>query len=101
MRMRRLIASLVIVLAALPAHAQETRGNINGVVQDSSGVIPGAVVTVRNVDTGQTQPLVSNARGYFEALLLNPGTYSVEVALTGFKGYKQTGIALAVGHVET
>ena len=77
--MRRMMAPLVLVLAALPAQAQETRGNINGIVQDKDGVIPGAVVTVRNVDTGQTQPLVSNERGYFEALLLNPGTYKVRV----------------------
>ena len=97
MRMRRTIASLVMVLAALPAQAQETRGNINGIVQDRSGVIPGAAVTVRNADTGQTQPLVTNARGYFEALLLNPGTYSVDVQVNGYRGYKQTDVAVAVG----
>jgi hypothetical protein len=97
MRMLRMIAPLVLVLAALPAQAQETRGNINGIVQDKGGVIPGAVVTVRNTDTSQTLPLVTNSRGYFEALLLNPGTYSVQVELTGYKGYTQTGIALAVG----
>ena len=97
MRMRRMIAPLVLVLAALPAQAQETRGNINGIVQDKGGVIPGAVVTVRNTDTGQTLPLVTNGRGYFEALLLNPGTYSVQVELAGYKGYTQTDITLAVG----
>ena len=84
MRMRRRIASLVMVLAALPAQAQETRGNINGIVQDKGGIIPGAVVTVRNTETGQTQPLVTNARGYFEALLLNPGTYSIDVQVSGY-----------------
>ena len=56
------------------AWAQETRGNINGTVQDSSGVIPGATVTVTNVDTGQTQRLVTNSSGYFEAPLLQPGS---------------------------
>ena len=60
MRMRQTIAFLVMVLAALPAQAQEIRGNINGIVQDKGGVIPGAAVTVRNADTGQTQPLVTN-----------------------------------------
>src|SRR5688572_18184607 len=88
MRMRRMIAPLLLVLlAALPAQAQETRGNINGIVQDKGGVIPGAVVTVRNTETSQTLPLVTNNRGYFEALLLNPGTYSVQVELTGYRGY--------------
>src|SRR5688572_28156870 len=97
MRMRQTIAFLVMVLAALPAGAQETRGNINGIVQDKSGVIPGAAVTVRNAETGQTQPLVTNARGYFEALLLNPGTYSVDVQVNGYRGHKQTDVAVAVG----
>ena len=51
----RLWALLVMAsLAAVPVGAQETRGNINGTVQDSSGVIPGATVTITNVDTGQT-----------------------------------------------
>ena len=55
--MRRQLSALLVtaVLAALPAGAQETRGNINGTVQDASGVIPGATVTIINVDTGQTQ----------------------------------------------
>src|SRR5437870_4940855 len=54
----RLSAILVMAsLAALPVGAQETRGNINGTVQDSSGVIPAATVTITNVGTGQTQKL--------------------------------------------
>ena len=97
MRMRAGIGFLVSVLAALPAQAQETRGNINGIVQDQSGVIPGAIVRITNTNTSQTQQLVTNSRGYFEALLLNPGTYAVRVELQGFKTLTQTGISLAVG----
>jgi hypothetical protein len=42
----------VCVLAAVPLGAQETRGNINGIVQDSGGVIPSAAVriTIRSFD---------------------------------------------------
>ena len=58
----QLLAFLVMAsLAAVPAGAQETRGNINGTVQDASGVIPGATVTIINVDTGQTQTLAPTA----------------------------------------
>src|SRR6185436_10203923 len=77
--------------------AQETRGNINGVVQDSTGVVPGAVVRVTNTDTSQTQQLVTNSKGYFEALLLNAGTYAVRVEMQSFKTLNQTNISLAVG----
>ena len=67
MRVRLWMWLLVSVLGALPVQAQETRGNINGVVQDKGGIIPGAVVRITNTDTSQTQQLVTNNRGYFEA----------------------------------
>jgi hypothetical protein len=96
--MRRVLSLFVIgVLLPWTAAAQETRGNINGVVQDAGGVVPGASVRITNLDTSQTQQLVTNERGYFEALLLNPGTYAVRVELQGFKTLTQTGISLAVG----
>ena len=37
------------------------------------------------LDTGASQPLVTNSSGYFEAPLLQPGNYQVTVAMTGFK----------------
>lgn len=72
MRIRPSALLVVVSLAAVSAWAQETRGNINGTVQDSSGVVPGATITVTNVDTGQTQRLVTNNSGYFEAPLFQP-----------------------------
>jgi hypothetical protein len=96
--MRSLVGALLLsLLATGSAGAQETRGNINGIVQDAGGVIPGAVVRITNTGTSQTQQLVTNNRGYFEAVLLNPGTYEVRVELGGYKAYNQTGISLAVG----
>jgi len=77
-------------------YAQETRGNINGIVQDSGGVIPGASVQITNTDTGGTRTLVTNSKGYFEAVLLNPGTYAVRVELQGYKVNNRTGIELSV-----
>ena len=71
------------MLLPVMAAAQETRGNINGMVQDSGGIIPGAVVRITNTGTSQTQQLVTNDRGYFEAVLLNPGQYEVRVELQG------------------
>ena len=78
------------LVIALPASAQETRGNISGTVQDATGVIPGATVTMTNVDTKQTQRLTTNSSGYFEAPLLNPGNYQVTVEMPGFKTMTQS-----------
>ena len=97
MKRRVWMGLLALVLAAMPVHAQETRGNINGIVQDADGVVPGAAVRITNTNTGQTQQLVSSDRGYFEAVLLNPGTYAVRVELQGYSVLNQTGISLSVG----
>ena len=101
MRIRLLVLLVVASLATASAWAQETRGNINGTVQDSSGVIPGATVTITNIDTAQTQKLVTNTSGYFEAPLLQPGQYRVTVDMTGFRGLTQSGITLSVGQSVT
>jgi hypothetical protein len=93
----RVAAICLAVLAATPAAAQETRGNISGTVRDNDGVLPGATVRVTNTGTGVSAQMVTNASGYFEAPLLIAGTYEVSVELTGFKGFRQTGIQLAVG----
>jgi hypothetical protein len=78
------LAALGLVTA--PAAAQDFRGSIAGTVLDSTGgVLPGVTVTVTNVDTGVSQHLVTDARGFYEALYLNTGTYSVTAELTGFK----------------
>src|SRR5215216_1709732 len=87
---------LLMLLAIMPAAAQETRGNINGTVQDAQGVIPGANVKVTNVETNQTQTLVTNNSGYFEAPLLSAGNYRVTVEVQGFATQNQA-LVLSVG----
>jgi hypothetical protein len=94
---RTLWLCLLAVLLPLAALAQETRGNISGTVRDPQGVVPGASVTVTNVDTNVSQHLVTNASGYYEAPLLNPGNYAVTVEMTGFRKATRASIALGVG----
>ena len=82
-----LLAALAVPLAA---DAQETRGKISGTVRDNAGVIPGAAITVTNTDTGVNQSLTTNESGYFEAPLLNPGTYAIKVQMAGYKAASAT-----------
>ena len=87
---------LIAVLLPLEATAQETRGKILGTVQDAAGVVPGAVVKITNIETRTSIQLVTNGQGYFEAPLLQPGSYDVTVEMTGFKTAKRSGVQLAV-----
>jgi hypothetical protein len=94
---RTLWLCLLAVLLPLAALAQETRGNISGTVRDAQGVVPGATITVTNVDTNISQHLATNDSGYFEAPLLNPGNYTVTVEMTGFRKASRTNVVLGVG----
>ena len=78
--------------------AQVSTGTISGVVQDQSGaVIAGAMVTVRNVDTGAVRTLTSDAGGRYIAPELPLGSYEVQGQQSGFQTEVRTGITLTVG----
>jgi Carboxypeptidase regulatory-like domain len=94
--MRGLIAGilcLLLVAAASPASAQLERGRIAGFVKDQSGaVVPGATVTVINVDTRLKRSVVSDETGFYVFPALAPGAYDIEVELQGFRKGIQTGV---------
>src|SRR5687768_1837483 len=87
-------AVLCALLPATPAYAQAT-GTILGNVTDSSGAaVPGATVTATNVDTQLTRDTTTDESGQYALRLLPLGNYKVDVTLTGFKTFSQTGILL-------
>ncbi|HUP41036.1 MAG TPA: carboxypeptidase regulatory-like domain-containing protein, partial [Vicinamibacterales bacterium] len=92
------LALVVSVFAAAPLHAQVASGTILGNVTDSSGgAVPGATVTATNVDTQVARDTVTDESGQYALRLLPLGNYKVDVTLTGFKTFSQTGIVLEVG----
>ena len=92
------VLGLALVAACLPALAQLGTGQIEGTVSDSSGaVIPGATVTIRNLDTGSERVLTADSSGHYRAVALPPGPYSVKVEHTGFRPVERTGLAVVVG----
>jgi Carboxypeptidase regulatory-like domain/TonB dependent receptor-like, beta-barrel len=98
----RLAALLALSLSGLGtmAAAQSTaiNGTIEGVVKDTTGaVLPGATVTVTNVDMGAQRTLTAGSDGGFRAPLLPLGTYKVRVELPSFKSAERTGISLSAG----
>ena len=83
---------------AVIAHAQTITGQIGGSVTDSTGaLIPGAVITIVNVDTRETVRTVkTDSKGTYTAPLLQIGTYSVRATAPGFAAGKADNIALSV-----
>src|SRR5262245_1262168 len=76
----------------------QTGGTISGSVSDATGaLIPGASVTIKNVDTGLTRELVSDEQGRYSAPNLPVGPYEVQISLPGFRTEIRKGIELSVG----
>jgi len=101
--MRIVVSAIIVVFVMTGAivEGQETRGKILGTVQDASGVVPGANVKITNVDTATSGQFVTNGQGYFEAPLLQPGTYQITVEMAGYKTATQTDLQLAVAQQAT
>jgi Carboxypeptidase regulatory-like domain/TonB dependent receptor len=96
-------AFLALVLSAYSstAWAQFTSA-IEGTVLDPSGlVVPGATVTLVNMQTGVTQTAQTTVAGYYKFPALPAGNFSVKVELQGFKTVTQENIRLAVAEVRT
>ena len=89
MRLQRW-ASTVLMLAlagaAVPlAHGQTDTARVQGTVVDASGaIIPGAIVTLTDGDTGAVKTLTTDGGGSFSAAGLVRGNYKVEVKHDGF-----------------
>ncbi|MBI4443400.1 MAG: TonB-dependent receptor [Acidobacteria bacterium] len=95
----RVLAGLILLafLGQVSLRAQST-GTISGTVSDATGaVIPGAEISVRNVETGLTRALTSNERGRYAVPQLPPGSYEISASTAGFQTEVRRGITLTIG----
>src|SRR5947199_1406266 len=92
------IVTLAVVLA-IPRllHAQAVKGGLLGNVVDDAGLaVPGATVTVTEVNTNISYAAVTNESGYYVFANLKDGTYRVAAELTGFKKVVRDGVRVDV-----
>jgi hypothetical protein len=94
-----LVAIVAVLLAVAPAAAQNITGEIDGRVLDPTGaVIPGAVITITNLDTKEiVRTLKSGAHGEYSAPLLPVGNYVITATAPNFATAKQVVQSLGVG----
>jgi len=68
------------------AFAQSDSGRVAGTVTDSTGaVIPGATLTITNLETNASRIDKSNDNGQFNIPALAPGNYSAKIEANGFQ----------------
>ena len=87
-----------LVMPVLTLQAQVTTATLVGQLRDSASlVIPGATVTVLHEGTGVSREAVTDANGEFVLSALPNGSYTVKIALTGFKGMQIRGMQFGAG----
>ena len=93
------LAAVLLSGAAVSAGAQSAvDGAVGGTVHDPSGaIVPGAQVTVTSNGTAASQTVTADEQGYFRAIHLQPGDYTITVNSAGFGTYKSTAVVVQVG----
>jgi hypothetical protein len=101
---RRSFYAVAIFLSLIAATSWGQTGttSLHGVVTDKSGAAIGdAAVTLSNSGQGFQRDTKTNANGEYEFISLAPGTYTLDVELTGFRKFEQTNLQLLVNSPTT
>ena len=94
---RSLSTVLALLLLASFVHAQTEAASIRGAITDPTGaVVPGAIVLLIDVDRGRQAEAATGNGGSYAFAGVRPGHYRIEVAKTGFKLVRLTGITVNV-----
>lgn len=83
------------------ASAQSARARIVGTIKDPQGAtVPGAKVTVTNVDTHVATTTTTDNDGYYQALELPIGSYKVKVERDGFTTIETAAYTLEINQAQ-
>ena len=86
--------------AGIGAGNRPGTGGLQGSITDASGAgVPGANVTVRNEDSGQSQITTTDARGVYRFYNLPPGNAALFVQAQGFQRFNLSNVYLGVGRM--
>lgn len=100
--LRQWLVLATCLLSFVPlARAQQTESRIVGRILDPSGAaMPGATITITNLDTGVSRTDVSGGDGTFTVTNLGPGRYTLTAELDGFQQATRQ-VVLGVGQIST
>jgi hypothetical protein len=93
------MVSLFLVIGSAACLGQSTNsGDLRGTVTDSSGaVVPGATVTVLNIDTGVSKDYSTNQDGLYDTSSVVEGNYRLTFKKEGFGEFVRGPITVQVG----
>src|SRR5579863_7235306 len=91
-----LVSCLVLCVAGTAFSQNRNSGEIRGTVSAAGAVVPGATVTLTNIDTGETKTFVTNQDGIYDTISTPTGNYRISFSATGFKKLVRGPIPLQV-----
>ena len=92
---RMFLVAGLLALFTVGAWGQGTSGNVFGTVTDKSGAaVPGATVTVTDINKGTKFTTTTNASGNYTVTQLVPDPYTVTVEAKGFQKFVQTNVTV-------
>ena len=93
-----LVTGLWAVPPASWAQAGYSTGTVRGTVSDAQGaILPNAKVTITNPATGVVRSITTSADGTYQIPSLNPGTYTIQIEVSGFEKLIAEQIDVSVG----
>lgn len=96
------IGALFLLCLSLPARAQLSTATVIGMVSDPQGsVIPGAKLTLTNIQTGVQTHAETNAVGNYRFQNIPVGLYSISVTADGFSRKQMDRVVLTVNQTAT
>jgi hypothetical protein len=91
-------ALCLFFLFSFSALAQTYRAHVRGIVTDQSkSVLPGATVTLQNVNTGVSMVRQTSEAGLYVFDLVDPGKYTITVDAAGFGKFVQDNVLVQSG----
>ena len=97
-------AALAIVLSlgtlGSTLNAQVLYGSLVGNVSDNTGAaLPGATVTITHVQTNTTREMVTDEAGIYRFTAVQPGQYTVVIAMPGFANATRSDVHVTLNNV--
>ena len=97
--MKTKINVMILLLLAVSIYAQETTGNLEGIIADTSKEnIPFATVIIKDTETNFTYGTTSQETGHYVIANIPPGNqYTLEVSFIGYHSYKINNVTINLG----
>ncbi|MEO6587935.1 MAG: carboxypeptidase regulatory-like domain-containing protein, partial [Pyrinomonadaceae bacterium] len=94
-----MILCLVIGIGQIVAQSTVSGGIRGKVTDQQNAVVPNATVTATNVGTNKVETAATDQDGGYRFSNLQPGTYNIGIAASGFANFTQEKVIVEVGQV--